>query len=83
MPFTLWAGKTLNAQGSVGCSVGTWKIRMSRAVQKMEASLVKFQRETKGLPGYLCEEYVVFGQLELESAVNNKRTEPLKPLLGH
>ena len=54
------------AQGSVGCSEA-WKIRMLRAVQKMEAWLVKFQGEANVLPGHLSEEYMVFGQLSLKS----------------
>lgn len=37
---------------------------MLRAVQKVEAWLVKFQRRTEMLLGLLCEESVVLGQLE-------------------
>lgn len=47
--------------------LGAQEIRMLRAVQKMELWLVELQREAKALPGCLCEESVVFGQLELKS----------------
>ena len=36
--------KPLSAESLVSCSVGVWRIMM-RAMQKMEAWLVKFQRE--------------------------------------
>ena len=34
-----------SVKSSVGRSVGAWKVRMLRAVQRMEAWLVKFQRK--------------------------------------
>jgi hypothetical protein len=37
--------KPLSFESSMGYSVGAWKMEMLRAVKKMEARLVKFQRE--------------------------------------
>jgi hypothetical protein len=39
---------------------------------------MKFEREVKTLVGYLCEEPVMSGQLELKNWLINKRPEPLK-----
>lgn len=49
---------------------------MLKAVQTMEAWLVTSQRKAKTLVENLCEESVSAGAEE--SAVNNKRPEPLK-----
>ena len=38
-------GKSLSVQYLESCSIGVWKIRILRATQKMEAWLVKFQKE--------------------------------------
>jgi hypothetical protein len=37
--------KPLNNQSSVSCSGGTWKIRMLKAMEMMEAWLVKCPKE--------------------------------------
>lgn len=62
----LWKEEPLNAENSMSCSVGSWKMRMLGAVQTMLHWLVEFQRDAKTLPGVLCEESVVFGQLEFD-----------------
>jgi hypothetical protein len=54
-------------QSFSGLFYWSFKIRTLRGVQKMEAWLVKFQREAKTLPGHLWEESVVSGQLELKN----------------
>lgn len=51
--------KAVSVESSVGCSVGAWKTRERRAVQKMEAWLETFQKEAKALPCLLCEDLVV------------------------
>ena len=57
------------AQGSVGCSEA-WKIRMWRAMQKMEAWLETFKMEAKTLSGtfmqYVLNEECVSGQPEMK-----------------
>jgi hypothetical protein len=52
--------KAISAESSVGCSVGTMKIRVLRAVQ-MKVWLMTLQREVKTLPGHMCEESMVSG----------------------
>jgi hypothetical protein len=37
--------KPLSVKGSVDSLVGAWKVRVLRSVLKMEARLVKFQRD--------------------------------------
>lgn len=43
----------------IECSVGSWKERTRRAVRKMEAWLVRFQRKAKTLLDFLCKGSVV------------------------
>lgn len=50
----LWAREAQSIENSVGCSIGSWKIRVLKAVQMMEAWLVTFQREAKILSGLMC-----------------------------
>ena len=59
--------KPLSVKRFVGCFVGAWKIRTLRAVQRMEAWLVEFQRETKTRSGLLGEDCTVSGWLELKN----------------
>lgn len=75
-------GKTLNVQWLVSCSVRTWKIEMLRAMQMMETSLLKFQRNIKRL----YRSHLLF-QIKMlhfrlagteEAAMVNKRLAPLK-----
>ena len=56
----------MSVESSVGCSVGTVKIRVLRAVQ-MKAWLVTLQRKVKTLPGHLCKESMVSGQPQLKN----------------
>lgn len=59
--------KPLSVKSSVSSSVGGRKCTFWEEVQMVEAWLGKFQRETKTLPGHLCEEFVVYGQQELKN----------------
>ena len=52
--------ESLDVVRSVGFSVIAWK-KVESSVD-IEAWLVKFQKEAKGLPGYLYEDSVVCGQ---------------------
>ena len=76
--FELWAGKALSAQSTVRCSVGAWKIQMSKAVQNTEAWPVAFQRETKDSTWPSVWESGVWSAGAEKSAMTNKRPEPLK-----
>lgn len=52
---------------AVSYSVVPLKTRMLRAVQKMEAQLMKFQRKTNTLLGLFGGEFKVSSQLELKN----------------
>ena len=61
--------KPLRVDISMSYSVGAWKISMLRIIQMMEAWLVTFQKEVKTPTGLLCEESVVFRQLEVKNCL--------------
>ena len=70
--------KPLSIQSLVSCSVGAWKIQMSKAVQNTEAWPVAFQRETKDSTWPSVWESGVWSAGAEKSAMTNKRPEPLK-----
>lgn len=66
---------SLNAESSVNCSAGTWKIRLLKVVQMLEAGFVKFPREAKNSTRtFVWRIYGVWSN----GAVINKRPELLK-----
>lgn len=51
----------------MGYSIGPWMIRILRAVQRVRSLVYDVSGEAKSLLGNLCEESVVFGQVELKN----------------
>ena len=63
--WNLGMKKSLCVERAVSCSLGT----CLRAVQTIEAWLVTFQKKVKTTTGLLCEESVVFRQLEVKNCL--------------
>lgn len=70
--------KPLSVKSSVSCSSVTWKTIILRAIQMMEAWLGKFGREAKVLLSFCVNNLWFESARAKESAVINKRPEPLK-----
>lgn len=67
-------GMSLNMEGSVSCSIESWKIRLLRIVQMMKESLVC--EVSMALSGFFCKE--LQSAVVKELAVINKISKPLK-----